>query len=45
VYKDKTLNIDPEARFVVPEMIKNDAIYDYQALTVVKLPHQQKVIM
>jgi penicillin-binding protein 1A len=33
VYKDKTLNIDPEARFVVPEMIKNDAIYDYQALT------------
>lgn len=33
VYKDKTLNIDPNAKFVVPESIRNEAIYDYQALT------------
>jgi penicillin-binding protein 1A len=33
VYKDKTLNIDPAAKFVVPETIRNEAIYDYQALT------------
>jgi penicillin-binding protein 1A len=33
LYKDKTLNIDPNAKFVVPESIRNEAIYDYQALT------------
>jgi penicillin-binding protein 1A len=33
VYKDKTLNIDPAAKFVVPETLRNEAIYDYQALT------------
>jgi penicillin-binding protein 1A len=33
VYKDKTLNIDPAAKFLVPETIRNEAIYDYQALT------------
>lgn len=33
VYKDKTLNIDPNAKFIVPESIRNEAIYDYQALT------------
>jgi penicillin-binding protein 1A len=33
VYKDKTLNIDPAAKFMVPETIRNEAIYDYQALT------------
>jgi penicillin-binding protein 1A len=33
LYKDNTLNIDKEAKFLVPETIKNEAIYDYQALT------------
>jgi|LakMenE18May11ns_1017448.scaffolds.fasta_scaffold9955595_4 penicillin-binding protein 1A len=33
VYKDKTLNIDPAAKFAVPETLRNEAIYDYQALT------------
>jgi penicillin-binding protein 1A len=33
VYKDNTLNIDPQAKFVVPETIRNEAIYDYEALT------------
>ncbi len=33
VYKDKTLNIDPAAKFVIPETLRNEAIYDYQALT------------
>jgi penicillin-binding protein 1A len=33
LYKDKTLNMDPNAKFIVPESIRNEAIYDYQALT------------
>jgi penicillin-binding protein 1A len=33
VFKDKTLGIDPQAKFVVPERIGNEAIYDYQTLT------------
>jgi penicillin-binding protein 1A len=33
VYRDKTLNIDPAAKFAVPETLRNEAIYDYQALT------------
>jgi len=33
VYKDKTLSVDPTARFLVPETLQNEAIYDYQALT------------
>ena len=33
VYQDKTLNIDPQARFAVPENQQNEAVYDYQALT------------
>lgn len=33
LYKDKTLNIDPNAKFIVPESIRNEAIFDYQALT------------
>lgn len=33
LYKDNALNIDREAKFVIPETIRNEAIYDYQALT------------
>jgi penicillin-binding protein 1A len=33
VYKDKTLNIDPASKFAVPETLRNEAIYDYQALS------------
>jgi penicillin-binding protein 1A len=33
VYKDKTLGIDPAARFSVPEGLQNQSIYDYEALT------------
>jgi penicillin-binding protein 1A len=33
VYQDKALNIDPQARFAVPENLQNEAIYDYQTLT------------
>jgi penicillin-binding protein 1A len=38
VFKDKTLGIDPQAKFVVPERIGNEAIYDYQTLTQGELP-------
>ena len=30
VYADKTLGIDKEARFIQPESMKNDAMYDYK---------------
>jgi penicillin-binding protein 1A len=33
VYKDKTLGIDPAARFPVPDILQNEAVYDYEALT------------
>jgi len=33
VYKDKTLAIDPAARFSIPSSLQNGAIYDYEALT------------
>jgi len=33
VYKDKTLAIDPAARFSIPSSLQNDAVYDYEALT------------
>lgn len=32
VYRDKTLGIDPEAKFIVPDNLQNDVIYDYQQL-------------
>jgi penicillin-binding protein 1A len=38
VFKDKSLGIDPQAKFVVPERIGNEAIYDYQTLTRGELP-------
>jgi penicillin-binding protein 1A len=33
VYKDKTLAIDPAARFSIPSSLQNEAVYDYEALT------------
>lgn len=33
VFNDKKLNIDPLSKFVVPEILNNEAIYDYEALT------------
>ncbi|MFZ9299788.1 MAG: penicillin-binding protein 1A, partial [Chitinophagaceae bacterium] len=33
VYKDKTLGIDPTAKFIVPESLENEIIYDYQQLS------------
>jgi len=33
VFNDKKLNVDPLSKFVVPETLNNEAIYDYQALT------------
>lgn len=33
VYKDKTLAIDPAARFSIPDILQNEAVYDYEALT------------
>jgi penicillin-binding protein 1A len=33
VYKDKTLSIDPDAKFVLPATLQNEAVYDYEALT------------
>jgi penicillin-binding protein 1A len=33
VFNDKKLNIDPLSKFVVPENLNNEAIYDYEALT------------
>lgn len=38
VYKDKTLNIDPEAKFIVPADMQNEVIYDYQELSAGELP-------
>jgi penicillin-binding protein 1A len=32
VFKDKSLGIDPESKFIVPETLNNEAIYDYQEL-------------
>ncbi|WP_336518576.1 penicillin-binding protein 1A [Pollutibacter soli] len=32
VFKDKSLGIDQEAKFMVPEKLHNEAIYDYQEL-------------
>ena len=33
VYKDKTLAIDPSAKFLVPATLQNEAVFDYEALT------------
>ena len=33
VYKDKTLGIDPAAKFPIPSILQNEAVYDYEALT------------
>jgi penicillin-binding protein 1A len=33
VYKDKILGIDPAAKFPVPAVLQNEAVYDYEALT------------
>ena len=33
VYKDKILGIDPAAKFNVPAILQNEAVYDYEALT------------
>jgi len=33
VFNDKKLNIDPQSKFVVPENLNNEAIYDYEVLT------------
>jgi penicillin-binding protein 1A len=33
VYQDKTLGIDPLAKFQVPENLKNEEIFDYQELS------------
>jgi penicillin-binding protein 1A len=38
LYKDKSLAIDPSAKFIVPEKIGNEAIYDYETLTQGELP-------
>ena len=38
VFKDKSLNIDPQTKFMVPEILNNEAIYDYQELTRGELP-------
>ena len=38
VYQDKTLPIDAQAKFYVPENQQNEAIYDYQTLTNGELP-------
>ncbi len=38
VYKDKTLGIDPTAKFIVPESLENEIIYDYQQLSGGELP-------
>lgn len=32
VFKDKSLGIDQEAKFMIPEKLHNEAIYDYQEL-------------
>ena len=33
VYKDKILGIDPAAKFPIPAVLQNEAVYDYEALT------------
>jgi penicillin-binding protein 1A len=33
IYADKTLGIDPNAHFVIPQSLKNDAQYEYQNLS------------
>ena len=33
VYKDKTLGISPQAKFPIPAILQNEAVYDYEALT------------
>jgi penicillin-binding protein 1A len=38
LYQDKSLGIDPQAKFIVPEKIGNEAIYDYETLTQGELP-------
>lgn len=38
VFNDKKLNIDPLSKFVVPEILNNEAIYDYEALTLGEQP-------
>jgi penicillin-binding protein 1A len=38
VYKDKTLGIDPDAKFVVPENLQNEAYANYEALSGGELP-------
>jgi penicillin-binding protein 1A len=38
VLKDKSLNIDPEAKFIIPETLDNEAVYDYEVLTQGELP-------
>lgn len=38
VYKDKTLGIDPAAKFIIPESLENEIIYDYQQLSGGELP-------
>ena len=38
VYRDKTLGVDPEAKFIVPDNLQNDVIYDYQQLSGGELP-------
>ncbi len=32
VFKDKSLGIDPESKFIIPATLSNEAIYDYQQL-------------
>lgn len=38
VHRDKTLGIDPEAKFIIPDNLQNEAIYDYQQLSGGELP-------
>ena len=38
VLKDGKLGYDPEAKFVIPETLDNEAVYDYQVLTNGELP-------
>jgi hypothetical protein len=38
VYRDKTLNVDPQAKFIVPADMQNEVIYDYQELSAGEAP-------
>lgn len=38
VHRDKTLGIDPEAKFIIPDNLQNEVIYDYQQLSGGELP-------